>query len=486
MIRKTRRSAPTPRRARFFLEELEPRLLFSSDVAGVLPPLGPLQNDSGASPLATALLAPAPASEQASAVTTTKGTQAEQTAARELAFVDMGVEGAQDLVDALRADQAAGRAIDIIQIKVGEDGLKVITDTLARYQNVQAVHVFSHGDAQGLNIGTARLDASTLSSYLQDIASWSAAMNADGDLLLYGCNLASSSVGQTLVNDLALLTGADVAASNDLTGASTLGGDWDLEYRQGDVQTIVLSATAWQHTLATVTLQEGASYTVNGATATYAGTVDTYISTSTGIADNTNRAESTTLNAGEDGTGGQARMFLKFDLSMIPAGSTINSVTLYLQITTSNTFTSATFDLHKILTSWSESATWGDINGTFPESPNNVSVSTATDASITSAIPSSSPSSCRRWGAARPRPEAPPSTATTSCSRSSGRSRSSSAAARKSTSGPLSGWIRPTKRRTTASSARPTRERAAPRSPGVNRSRSTPGGTTTTLSGSAS
>ncbi|HIV72895.1 MAG TPA: cadherin domain-containing protein [Candidatus Aquabacterium excrementipullorum] len=383
MIRKTRRSAPTPRRARFFLEELEPRLLFSSDVAGVLPPLGPLQNDSGASPLATALLAPAPASEQASAVTTTKGTQAEQTAARELAFVDMGVEGAQDLVDALRADQAAGRAIDIIQIKVGEDGLKVITDTLARYQNVQAVHVFSHGDAQGLNIGTARLDASTLSSYLQDIASWSAAMNADGDLLLYGCNLASSSVGQTLVNDLALLTGADVAASNDLTGASTLGGDWDLEYRQGDVQTIVLSATAWQHTLATVTLQEGASYTVNGATATYAGTVDTYISTSTGIADNTNRAESTTLNAGEDGTGGQARMFLKFDLSMIPAGSTINSVTLYLQITTSNTFTSATFDLHKILTSWSESATWGDINGTFPESPNNVSVSTATDASIT-------------------------------------------------------------------------------------------------------
>jgi hypothetical protein len=31
-------------------------------------------------------------------------------------------------------------------------------------------------------------------------------------------------------------SGADVAASVDLTGAAALGGDWDLEYSQGDIE----------------------------------------------------------------------------------------------------------------------------------------------------------------------------------------------------------------------------------------------------------
>ena len=168
-------------------------------------------------------------------------------------------------------------------------------------------------------------------------------------------------------------------ASTDRTGAAQLGGDWVLEQQTGQIESAVALGDGlqqrWQGVLTTISLQEG----VSG----YAGTVDTYISTSTGLADNTNRAESTTLAAGEDGTGGQARMFLKFDVSAIPVGSIINSVTMYLQITTSNTFTSATFDFHKILASWSESNTWDDINGTFPETPNGVTVSTTTDASLT-------------------------------------------------------------------------------------------------------
>jgi hypothetical protein len=44
------------------------------------------------------------------------------------------------------------------------------------------------------------------------------------------------------VNTLALLTGADVAASDDLTGHGSLGGDWDLEYRVGQVDSGVLGS----------------------------------------------------------------------------------------------------------------------------------------------------------------------------------------------------------------------------------------------------
>ena len=58
------------------------------------------------------------------------------------------------------------------------------------------------------------------------------AMAADGDILFYGCDVGAASA---LVGDLAIATGADIAASNDLTGAAARGGDWELEVRAGDV-----------------------------------------------------------------------------------------------------------------------------------------------------------------------------------------------------------------------------------------------------------
>ncbi|MGB5440287.1 MAG: DUF4347 domain-containing protein, partial [Gammaproteobacteria bacterium] len=69
------------------------------------------------------------------------------------------------------------------------------------------------------------------------IEGWGAALSAEADLLIYGCNLAANEAGESLVNDLGRLTGADVAASDDLTGSAALGGDWVLEYQTGQVET---------------------------------------------------------------------------------------------------------------------------------------------------------------------------------------------------------------------------------------------------------
>ncbi|MFZ5527606.1 MAG: cadherin domain-containing protein [Pseudomonadota bacterium] len=334
-------------------------MLFSSDAAGVLPPLGPLQNDPGAPPssaISAALMTPAPAGAQTSPPQDATTTQARQASGQELAFVDMSVDGAQELVDGLRAEQSAGRPIEIIQIQAGEDGLRVITETLARYQDVQAVHVFSHGDDQGLTIGSARLDASTLPAHMQDIAAWSAAMAADGDLLLYGCNLAGSSTGQTLVNDIALLSGADVAASTNLTGASALGGDWILEYQRGAIDSAAFSAESWEHTLATVSFQDG----VNG----YTGTTDTYLDLLSPVANN---STSTTLAAGRATTQNGFQTLLKFEnifgngAGQIPQGAIITSVTLEIYMTASPTFTNPTFSVYRMLASWSDTASWSSM-----------------------------------------------------------------------------------------------------------------------------
>ncbi|MDI1258673.1 Ig-like domain-containing protein [Aquabacterium sp.] len=284
----------------------------------------------------------------------------------ELVFVDAAVPEADKLIQAIQANASSSKVIEVVVIQAGEDGLAVITNALQHRQDLDAVHIISHGDALGLTLGNSRLDTASLNANLGSISSWGQSLAPEADLLLYGCDLSSSAEGRALADNLALLTGADVAASDDLTGATSLGGDWDLEYQHGQIETTVVvegeAVALWDHVLATLTLQEG-------TTAGYTDTTDTYLRTSTGVADNTNYGAATTLLAGEDGTGGAAQLLIKFDnlvgsgTNQIPAGSTITGVTLTMQITTQATFTNPSFDFHRMLTTWTGASTWGSMGG---------------------------------------------------------------------------------------------------------------------------
>ena len=57
-------------------------------------------------------------------------------------------------------------------------------------------------------------------------------------------------LARTFIETISDITGADVAASDDLTGAAELGGDWDLEVSVGTVEAVSLSAENWDGTLA--------------------------------------------------------------------------------------------------------------------------------------------------------------------------------------------------------------------------------------------
>ena len=63
---------------------------------------------------------------------------------------------------------------------------------------------------------------------------WARPLAEGADLLLYSCNTAAGSTGESFINRLARLASVDVAASDDVTGTS---GDWTLEYTVGDVTT---------------------------------------------------------------------------------------------------------------------------------------------------------------------------------------------------------------------------------------------------------
>ena len=141
----------------------------------------------------------------------------------------------------------------MVLLDAGKDGVAQITKTLANRQDVSAVHIVSHGADGSVQLGNSSLDFDSLLKNGSKIKGWGAALTADADILIYGCNVAQSDNGRSLVDALARLTGADVAASDDVTGNAKLGGDWDLEFHAGQIDTsIVFSQSVvldWNATL---------------------------------------------------------------------------------------------------------------------------------------------------------------------------------------------------------------------------------------------
>ena len=142
------------------------------------------------------------------------------------------------------ANNEEDRTIHWILIDSTRDGIQQITDALAKYNDLNAVHIISHGSDGNVQLGNSQLDLDSLLANTDAITNWGDAFSEDGDLLFYGCELAATEDGKALINNVAELTGADVAASDDLTGSATLGGDWELEYKTGSIETsIALDST---------------------------------------------------------------------------------------------------------------------------------------------------------------------------------------------------------------------------------------------------
>ncbi|HND52801.1 MAG TPA: DUF4347 domain-containing protein, partial [Pirellulaceae bacterium] len=155
---------------------------------------------------------------------------------RELVIIDRATPNYQALVEDLLTNAAASRRFKLEWIDTGVDGVAAIGDLLARYSNLDAVHVVSHGRPGAVQLGNVVLSSDNLDQYRSVVRGWGDALAADGDILFYGCQLAAGPAGESFVDDLARLTGADVAASDDITGAAALGGDWVFEYTSGVVQ----------------------------------------------------------------------------------------------------------------------------------------------------------------------------------------------------------------------------------------------------------
>jgi|GEM_PF-1558738 len=127
--------------------------------------------------------------------------------------------------------------VEVVILNASEDGLAQMTTILQDRQSLSAIHVVSHGADATLRLGATTLNSGNLDTYAAELAAIGSALTENGDLLLYGCDVASSETGKTFIQNLATATGADVAASTDATGAAAKGGDWALEKTIGAVST---------------------------------------------------------------------------------------------------------------------------------------------------------------------------------------------------------------------------------------------------------
>jgi len=107
-----------------------------------------------------------------------------------------------------------------------------------------ALHLFTHGASGKLQLGKDTLDASGLNQagVQGQLHALGQALTPDGDLLLYGCDVAEGQSGLEFISKLAQATQADIAASTNLTG---MHGDWVLESAYGVLEAAPL-ATDWQ------------------------------------------------------------------------------------------------------------------------------------------------------------------------------------------------------------------------------------------------
>ena len=149
----------------------------------------------------------------------------------EIAFVDTAVEDLDTLLQEL--DDIEN--LEIVFLDPTKDGLRQIADHLDGREQITAIHILSHGDDGEINLGNSVIGGDQLESQYGDVlAQIGRALSDDGDILIYGCNFGQGDAGREAAAALATATGADVAASDDLTGASKLGGDWESGSCAGD------------------------------------------------------------------------------------------------------------------------------------------------------------------------------------------------------------------------------------------------------------
>ncbi|MGB8691810.1 MAG: DUF4347 domain-containing protein, partial [Microcoleus sp.] len=155
--------------------------------------------------------------------------KAETAYPKNLAIVDSKVDNYEQLVRGVK------RGTEVILLDPARDGIEQITEILGDRSGINSIHIVSHGALAALKLGSTELNIHNLDTYSSQLQQWGKSLSESASILLYGCNIAAGESGLKFVQKIRELTGANIAASNNLTGSAALGGDWELEIAIGQI-----------------------------------------------------------------------------------------------------------------------------------------------------------------------------------------------------------------------------------------------------------
>lgn len=144
-----------------------------------------------------------------------------------IVFIDSAVPDKETLIDNVSG------ATEVVVLDKSRYELVEISEHLSNYQQLDSVHIVSLGEAGQISFNNNSLNLDTLSKYAGILRSWGDSLSVDADIVLYGCDIAFGSEGNSFLRRLNRITGADVLASTDKTGFF---GDWELEATVGQVE----------------------------------------------------------------------------------------------------------------------------------------------------------------------------------------------------------------------------------------------------------
>jgi N-acetylneuraminic acid mutarotase len=144
---------------------------------------------------------------------------------------------------------------DSVLLDSAGDGVREMAAFLANRHDLTAIGIVAHGQPGSVDLGAVDLSLPTLNHFASQLAAMGSALLPGGELDFWSCEVGAGRVGTRLLQDIAAATGAQVAASDHLVGASSLGGDWQLNVRTagatGDIPFSKSAETKFQEVLAT-------------------------------------------------------------------------------------------------------------------------------------------------------------------------------------------------------------------------------------------
>ncbi|MEG3858271.1 DUF4347 domain-containing protein, partial [Microcoleus sp. herbarium12] len=181
---------------------------------------------------------------------------------KNILFLDGRVEN----YDSLARGATAGTEVFILDSAL--DGVEQITRILANCSNLDSLQIISHGREAAVQLGSIALDGENLESYSHLLQQWGKALSERGNILLCGCSVAAGENGAAFVRSLSSIVGADISASDNLTGSAALGGDWELRFVTGEIEARLAiepeAIAAYAYTLGTLVNETFKNATVRG------------------------------------------------------------------------------------------------------------------------------------------------------------------------------------------------------------------------------